>query len=370
MVEPRRSDLRRAARVLVSWTPSRRAADRARSEFQEDIEMLVRVRLRYLVPVREPLVLISQIQRSGGTLLSQLFDDHAQVHAHPHELKIGHPTELTWPRLDLSASPVDWFEMLSEPHTRKALKRGYEKYSRGVLHELPPDEIERFPFLLPPALQREVFEHWLRSNPAERDRDVFDAYMTSYFNGWLDNQNLYRGPKKIVTGFTPRLITKEKSVAGFFSSYPDGKLVTIVRNPGSWLVSARKHKPHVYGDIEKSLGAWVQSTHATIDAKERYGDRVFVLAFEDLVENTWPVMERLAHYVGVEVHQRLLEPTFNGFRIKATSAFPVSDYGIIRDPVDRSSALGGEEATLVEERAGDTYRHALSLAGYPLAASR
>jgi hypothetical protein len=37
-----------------------------------------------------PLVLISQAQRSGGTLLSQLFDSHPAIAAHPHELSIGH----------------------------------------------------------------------------------------------------------------------------------------------------------------------------------------------------------------------------------------------------------------------------------------
>ncbi len=36
------------------------------------------VRIGRLVEVREPLVLISQIQRSGGSLLSQLFDGHPE----------------------------------------------------------------------------------------------------------------------------------------------------------------------------------------------------------------------------------------------------------------------------------------------------
>ena len=37
------------------------------------------------------------------------------------------------------------------------------------------------------------------------ERDVLDCYFTSYFNAWLDNHNLYTGPKKVVTGFVPRL---------------------------------------------------------------------------------------------------------------------------------------------------------------------
>jgi hypothetical protein len=67
-----------------------------------------------LTPITSPLVLISQIQRSGGTLLSQLFDGHPQLHAHPHELKIGFPKKHIWPKLDMRDSPKLWFEALFE----------------------------------------------------------------------------------------------------------------------------------------------------------------------------------------------------------------------------------------------------------------
>ena len=60
-----------------------------RLDEREEYAELVPQRLEHLVPVTDPLVLVSQIQRSGGTLLSQLFDGHPECHAHPHELKIG-----------------------------------------------------------------------------------------------------------------------------------------------------------------------------------------------------------------------------------------------------------------------------------------
>ena len=46
-----------------------------------------------------------------------------------------------------------------------------------------------------------------RASPAgtRSERDVLDCYFTSYFNAWLDNHNLYSGPKKVVTGFVPQL---------------------------------------------------------------------------------------------------------------------------------------------------------------------
>jgi len=51
-----------------------------------NVESFCRSYFEHVSPVTSPLVLISQIQRSGGSLLSQLFDGHPEVHAHPHEL--------------------------------------------------------------------------------------------------------------------------------------------------------------------------------------------------------------------------------------------------------------------------------------------
>ena len=65
-----------------------------------------------ITKVQAPLALISQIQRSGGSLLSQLFDGHPQIHAHPHELKIGYPKKYYWPKIDLADTPERWFLLL------------------------------------------------------------------------------------------------------------------------------------------------------------------------------------------------------------------------------------------------------------------
>src|SRR5207247_6376878 len=102
------------------------------------------------------------------------------------ELKIGYPKETVWPQLDLEASPDRWFEMLDERPARRAFKRGYEKHSRGLVHELLPDEVERFPFLLPPSLQWRIFEHCVTAKPVRGTRDILHASMTPYFNAWLD----------------------------------------------------------------------------------------------------------------------------------------------------------------------------------------
>src|SRR4051794_18267552 len=136
----------------------------------DDYRALIEARLKNVVPVAEPLVLISQIQRSGGTLMLQLLDAHPECHVDPWELKIGHPKKHNWPPLDLSR-PESWFEIL---------------YFDGIADRLRPTERTRepgqgrsvFPFLFSPRLQKAIFDAGVPSDASERK--VLDAYFTSY----------------------------------------------------------------------------------------------------------------------------------------------------------------------------------------------
>src|SRR5213076_1788002 len=99
-------------------------------------------------------------------------------------------------------------------------------------------EPEIFPFLLPPRLIRELFVDVVRSRPIYTPRHVLDAYMTAFFNAWLDNHNLYVPGKRWVVAFSPWLATDADDRRRFFGDYPDGRLIRIVRDPAGWYASA------------------------------------------------------------------------------------------------------------------------------------
>jgi hypothetical protein len=317
----------------------------------EEHRRLFSARLEHLVEVREPLVLVSQIQRSGGTLLSQLFDGHPECHAHPYELKIGHPGEQHWPSLDL-ARPDTWFDILSE---RKVVKHFLGGYRKGVKRR---HNYDVFAFLFLPRLQQAIFEACVAARPMERERDVLDCYFTSYFNAWLDNQNLYTAPMKAVTGFVPRMGAEVASVERFFDVYPDGTLVSIVRDPRGWFESARKAPPQ-YDDVEVALGLWRRSAEAALDASARYGDRVLVLTYEQLVLETEATMARVAERIGIAMSPQLLTPTFNGMPIRANSSEPVDRYGVLPERAAAyKDSLAAETIERIDELADDVYARA------------
>jgi hypothetical protein len=319
----------------------------------QEYEALCRARLEHLVSIREPLVLISQVQRSGGTLLSQLFDGHPECHAHPSEIYIGHPRKWNWPSIDLAA-PSTWFETLYERPVELHLRDGYVKEKEARL--APGQEV--YPFLFLPALQRRIFDRCVAETRVEREREVLDCYFTSYFNAWLDNQNLYTGPKRIVTGFTPRLATDSANVERFLAAYPDGFLVTLVRDPCGWYHSASRYRSH-YEDLDGAIALWRHSAEASLVAASRFGDRVVVLTYEQLVRETEATMRRLAERVGISMSPALLVPTFNGRPVRANSSELGQEHGVVAGRVDAyRDALDPAAVARIEELAGDLYERA------------
>src|SRR5262245_36018985 len=196
---------------------------------------LGRFRLEHPVRVDRPMILISQIQRSGGTLLEALLDGHPALFNHPYELSWGRPRKWNWPDPDPGERPSRLFASLDQAWVDKHARRAY--YTKG-----PADDTERYPFVFDRGLQRALFERLLAEKPASRQRDVLDAYLTSFFNAWYDCQSLYSAPKLFVTAFTPRVVMIEDSLGRFARDYPDGYVVSSIRHPAGWFASAVKHK--------------------------------------------------------------------------------------------------------------------------------
>ena len=161
-----------------------------------DAERLFAARRADVVPVTQPLVLISQVQRAGGTLLNTLLDGHPELHVHPYELHIGHPDKHTWPPLNIDAGPETWLAALREDSTRRLFDHGYRKGSAAR---------EPLPFLVVPSFLERLFRVLVDERRPQSERAILDAYATAYFNAWIDAQGLRDTPKRWWVGFAPRL---------------------------------------------------------------------------------------------------------------------------------------------------------------------
>jgi hypothetical protein len=309
------------------------------------LQDLRRMCLEHIFPVTSPLALISQIQRSGGSLLSQLFDGHPQLHAHPDELKIGYPKKHVWPRIDLNDRPQRWFGILFEDVVIQHNRKGYAKgKKRSVI----------LPYVFTTSLQRKIFLQYMDAVQSVTLRDVFDAYMTSYFGAWLSNQN-YIGQKKFITAFAPRLAMIKENMELFFNIYPEGRLISLVRDPRNWFPSAKGHGSKKYVDIKRAVSQWEENARAMLRNKEKYRDSVCLIQFEDLVSKTEAVMRYLAEFLGIEFDDILLIPTFNKFPIRANTSFKVENPGILNAALTRYRTLTTQELNTIESMTGETY---------------
>ena len=312
------------------------------------------------IRLHAPMVLISQVQRSGGSLLNQLFDGHPALDAYPQELRLGYAHQDQWPELDVDLDSGAIFRSLYDLKFGRLMRRGYVKGGVAIVSrdqgKLLDRNPERYRFFLVPRVQYLLFKRLFKDNPPKSQRDVLNYFFSAFFNAWLDYQGRLEN-KKWITAFAPRLAHGDAGAAAFFTRYPDGRLIQIVRDPRTWYPSAKNHRKSVLEGKETTdlLTMWIESTKSILRNKARYGDRVIILTFEDMVGRADSTMQRLARELDIEFDPILLEPTFNGSAIKANSSFAIEQTGIIAAPLSRASKLSAEERELIESQCVPLY---------------
>jgi Sulfotransferase family len=348
----------------------------------EEYRMALNGRLRHLIPVDQPIVLITQLPRSGGSLLMRLFDGHPECHTMAHEFSF-------YLRADPPLVPdtdAAW-DLLHDDVLAKNFRRGFGQ-SHAKLH----GDWSRYPMLIPPSFQRLIFEERIAQVERPTERDVMDAYLTSFFNAWLDNQNLY-GPehKKWVTVFTPRvlgggreeiLVSQDevgakkaekwgslrrpsgRKIERFRELYPDGRVISLVRDPVTWYASARRWSyRHEWDRRDQAMDAWCAAVQQSLTLLEEKGDEfIALMAFDDLVKGTDETMAQLAQYLGIRANADLTVPTFNRMPIRANSSFAAGPPRVDDAPLQRRSEVSDADVSYIRERAWDLYERALSMA--------
>ena len=272
-------------------------------------------------PIRCPLVLISQISRSGGTWLSQLLDHHPQVWAHPLEFRFGQSRKSDWPDLPSISDAEDAWELLRYAKAEETFGSG--TYAKG--------NDDTHPMLFEADTQHALFFRLAEISKPTTDREWFDLYFTSFFSVWLDYQRRY-GPKRYVAGFASMLALEPQSMARFRQVYPDGWLISILREPFGWYASVKKRaekdektkrsaKKRLYGGFDQVEAAYLDNIKSIHANRTLFGDRYIELDYETLVADTETTVRALAACLGLDWHPTLTRQTFNGMSIRPNTSF-------------------------------------------------
>jgi Sulfotransferase family len=309
---------------------------------------LLKSRLRELVPVDQPLVLITQAQRSGGTLLLRLLDGHPECHVVPFQLR-----GIDGAAKSLAAQPEEAWQALYDPKLAERYEKGHRQEKGDVLRHG-----EVFSFRLPPDLQRGIYDARAAQIQEPTQRDLLDCYFTSYFNAWLDYRNLRAGAKRWVVGFEPGVARSMRGRDAIRDLYPDGRVLSVVRDPWSWFASARRWEPR-WRDREQALDHWCRTGGGTVKWRQKTKPDLRIIRLEDLLGKPKETLRKLAAWLEIEFQPELLQPTFNGLPIRGNSSFADVATGISTRPLERAEDLDAEDVAYIQKRAGRTYKRLL-----------
>ena len=164
-----------------------------------------------------------------------------------------------------------------------------------------------------------------------------------------------------MTGFEPSAILQPDRLRCFRELYPDGRLVSVVRDPASWAVSAARRNAR-YADRGVAIATWREAveTALRLHASGPTGSRSCLSRRSS--GDTERTMKAVAEFLAIEFTDDLLAPTFNGRATKANSSFPVEGAGVIAGPLSRSEQLPAEDRAEIERELGELHTRALEAA--------
>jgi len=256
---------------------------------------------------------------------------------------VNYPSELilTKPKWNWGENLIFSTIKINDSLRTNIFNTNYEKLSEGKISTKTKNE-----FVFNPFIEKKIFKS-LKTGDL---RSKFNAYFTAFFNAFLnyDLSNIHNS--KYICAFLPRFIMFDKNINLFFSIYPNGKLLSIIRDPKSWLLSAKKHS-NEYRDSLLALELWKKSCENSLNYKKKYSEKIILIKFDDLISNTESTMRKICLEANINFEANLLSPTFNGNVINSDSSFE-SSFGKVDKKVlatkDKMHLLSKNDIKLLE----------------------
>jgi len=269
------------------------------------------------------------MHRSGGSMLSQLFDDHPEVYAHPLELNMWSPKE-AWGYNDNILYPTFLGKSADETFNLLKHKKLCQMATDGYYHKSGSNQFaknQKLPFSYSPSKHRLIFNN-VYNNLESYDRaSVVLAFLNSFFQAW---DQITNHPRKYISAYLPHLWCNPTFFLEFIKDFPKSKIIFILRNPNSWLASAILHRGINYNDINQiksALDEWRTSVNL-LDTYTAQYNHIIPVVYEELVTNTKKAMQYICNKCELNFDDSLLTPTFAGNLILPNSSFNVDTFGV------------------------------------------
>lgn len=237
--------------------------------------------------------------KSGTSLLRSLFDGHSGLFVIPNEAHffqhlgywVDYKLRRSLPRPDLTIDEiknrlVDWIE-----------------YSNRVFHPQADSDTRG---LWDVAKFREVLEASLPA--AVNEKEMIESYVTAMY------ASLYHEKLSDQLRIVEKSVENAEFAIQLKSFYPEARMIHIVRNPYSNIVSIRKYKTNDgrFPSLKRIVAALYNSYYFLDKNRKIIGDDYFIVRYEDLVQNPEAVISRMVKFLGIANEDILTRPTLQG----------------------------------------------------------
>ena len=300
----------------------------------------------------ERCVMLCHLNRSGGNLLMRLFDNHPDCNVWPYNFKIGRHlknwdedqwmTDEEFSRLPKSKAWL-WSNLVYDERFTLWRRNGYvfkwDNHDDSKPIEMNTNSAEIY------AAFSHLYDYKFSG---KLDVKSFVACVfAAYQYGWRNGKN--RNTDKLFNvWFSMNHYSYLDHVSRFISTHSvDAKIVTLFREPASYLASALEIGKMGY-DQAGLIKLYENQARDIAEAKERFGDQIKLVRFEDLVQNRKSVMDDLADWIGITPSSSLYEPTFNGESTRPNTSFTSDNRPIEQQVVSRGEKLTDEARTSLD----------------------
>ena len=288
--------------------------------------------------MNEKLLLITQIHRSGGTFLSQLFDSHSQLYNHPGELEIWKPKPV-WGQykhlVQFYPNNKTWNECFDNLQQERLTQISTTKiFNKPGLNKF--SQIQQFKITYSEEKHKQLFhEYFLTLNEITR-ASVVHIYLKSLFESW---DQLQHYPRKYMNCFAANMWCDQISMIRFFQDFPSATVIFLLRRPDTWLKSVLPHRGFSSTDATAALfllEVWWESLRNLYTYYEIFGSKIIPVIYEDLTDDTENIMKKLCIHLDLNYEPTLVQPTFLGQAIYPNSSFNIDRLGVISNKTRNS----------------------------------
>jgi hypothetical protein len=290
-----------------------------------------------------PLLVVSGLQRSGTTMVTQLLRNHPQILSYYAELHIGRPNKYHWPHLVDAKNSLERFKLLIPRNLA-------QKFLNVNSHENFMFDFARF---------KKIFLLLDENNNNGNQREILNHFFTAYFNAYLNcNHSNYYDKYKYIVASIPGLTLFESSIDNFVKDYPDGKIIVMVRDPLIWWNSARRHSDNLK---IKGLKRYELSLNNTMELYDRHPDKIIVVSYDQLIKNSEESIKLILNSLQLESSEIAHMPSnFPYYGMDNSTYGHKKTNKIIKDKVNRKIDISKDEEQFIIKNIYPNYENVLN----------